>query len=173
MFAAPARSAPTIDLAGFFSDKLDAINAAARAGRWEAYVSGYAWHLPSSYTAAARGRLNETTWGGGLGRSVRDGDGDRHSVFFMAFADSHRKPQFIASYGWQRYWPATRDWSMGWGYMAFLFSRGDVANHLPLPAALPCASLRYRKWEAVGLFVPRISKDIKGDVLYVFMRVAL
>jgi palmitoyl transferase len=161
------------DLSGFFSDKLEAINAVARNGRWEAYVTGYAWHLPWGYDTATRHRLNETTWGGGFGRSVRDGDGDRHSLFVLGFSDSHRDAQFIASYGWQRYWPATRDLSLGWGYVAFLFSRKDVSNYLPYPAALPCASVRYRGWEAVGLFIPRVSKDIKGDVFFVFMRVAL
>ncbi len=171
--AAPAWSGPGVDLGGFFSEKLDAINATMRTGRWEAYVTGYAWHLPWGYSAATRGRLNETTWGGGFGRSMRDGDGDRHAVFFVASEDSHRESQFIVSYGWQRYWSPTRDFSLGWGYMAFLFSREDVANYLPLPAVLPCASIRYRRWEAVGLFVPRVSKDIKGDVFFVFMRVAL
>jgi palmitoyl transferase len=171
--AAPAWSGPVAAVSGMFSEKLDTINTAIRSGRWDGYVSGYAWHLPWGYSAATRARLNETTWGGGIGRSVKDADGDRHSVFFMAFVDSHRDTQFIASYGWQRYRSLTQDVSLGWGYMAFLFSRKDVANYTPFPAVLPCASIRYRRWEAVGLFVPRVSKDIKGDVFYVFMRVGL
>jgi palmitoyl transferase len=121
---------------GLFSDKIDAINATVRHGRWDAYVSGYAWHVPWAYSESTRDRLNEKTWGGGLGRSIRDGDGDRHSVYFMSFLDSHRDAQFIASYGWQRYKRVNRDLSVGYGYMAFLFSRKDVANYLPIPAAV-------------------------------------
>ena len=161
------------DVGGFFAEKLERINVAARSGPWDVYTTGYAWHAPWAYDAATRARLNDTTWGGGFGRSVTDGDGDRHSVFFVAFSDSHRTAQFVLSYAWQRYWPANRDWSLGWGYTAFLFSREDVARYLPLPAVLPCASIRYRRWEAIGQFVPHISKDIKGDVLFIFMRVGL
>lgn len=173
IFSVHAWAGPLEDVSGFFSEKIGAINATMRTGRWDTYVCGYAWHLPWAYNDTTRRRLNETTWGGGFGRSMKDGDGDRHSVFVVGFEDSHRDPQFIASYGWQRYVPVNRDVSLGWGYMAFLFSREDVANYLPIPALLPCASIRYRKWEAVGLFVPKVSKDIKGDVFYVFLRVAL
>lgn len=171
--ATPAAASPIGAVGGLFSEKLGAINTALRDGRWEAYFSGYAWHTPWGYNAPTRARLNEKTWGGGFGRSMKDGDGDRHSVFFVAFDDSHHDPQFIASYGWQRYWSPTQEVSLGAGYVAFVFSRKDVANYLPVPALLPCASLRYRRWELIGLFVPRISKDIKGDVFYFFMRAAL
>ena len=156
-----------------FTDKLVAINDAVRVGAWETYVTGYAWHLPYGYQDKTRSRLNETTWGGGFGRTLKDEDGDRHSVYFMAFADSHRDPQFNLGYGWQRYWSPTRKFSIGGGYLAFLFSRRDVANHLPIPALLPCASIRYGGVEVVGLFVPRISRDIKGDVLFLYLRVPL
>jgi palmitoyl transferase len=160
-------------LAGMFASKWDAINLALRAGQWESYFTGYARHLPYGYNAATRVRLNEGAWGGGFGRTVKDEDGDRHSVYCMAFADSHRDPQFNIGYGWQRYWPVTRNVSLGAGYLAFLFSREDVADHLPLPALLPCASIRYRNLELVGLFVPRVSRAIKGDVVFVYLRVPL
>lgn len=172
-FAVQARSAVLDDLRGLFTEKLETISKAARTGRWDAYVTGYAWHAPWAYTDATRGRLNETTWGGGFGRSLRDDDGDRHSVYIMAFSDSHRATQFVAGYAWHRYWMRTPDSGVGLGYMAFIFSREDVANRWPLPAALPCVSVRWRRWEALGLFVPRVSKDIKGDVFFVFARIAL
>lgn len=173
VFVAPARAGLLDDVGGFFGEKAAMIETALTKGRTDLYLTGYAWHVPWAYDAATRGRLNEKTWGGGFGRSARDDDGDRHSVFFLAFADSHRTTQFIASYGWQRYQRLDPNWSLGWGYLAFLFSRADVKHYLPLPAALPCASVRYRQWEVTGLFVPKVSKDIKGDVFFVFLRVAL
>jgi lipid IVA palmitoyltransferase len=166
-------SADPLNSAGIFSQKLNSISTAVRGGEWEVYFTGHAWHLPYGYAETTRARLNETNWGGGIGRTFNDDDGDRHSVYFMAFADSHRAPQFNLGYGWQRYWNAARGVSLGGGYLAFLFSREDVANHLPVPALLPCASIRLRNLELIGLFVPKISRDIKGDVVFLYLRVAL
>jgi len=168
----PARSNP-LDLAGMFTDKVATIKDAVRDGDWETYVTGYAWHLPWGYQDTTRARLNETTWGGGFGRTLEDEDGDRHSVYLMAFSDSHRQPQFNLGYAWQRYWRPTRNFALGGGYLAFLFSREDVANHVPIPAVLPCASIRYGGIEVIGLYVPRVSRDIRGDVLFVYLRMPL
>jgi palmitoyl transferase len=162
-----------LDFGGLFAGKREAVHDAIRFGEWETYFTGYAWHLPHGYQEKTRARLNETTWGGGFGRTINDEDGDRHSVYVMAFADSHREPQLNFGYAWQRYWAATRNLSLGGGYLAFVFSRADVANHLPIPALLPCASIRYRGVEVIGLFVPRVSRDIKGDVLFVYLRLSL
>jgi lipid IVA palmitoyltransferase len=171
---ATARANPASDAFGeLFSGKVAAVSDAVRIGNWETYFTGYAWHLPYGYQATTRARLNETTWGGGFGRTIDDEDGDRHSVYLMGFSDSHRALQVNAGYAWQRYWSATRDVKLGAGYLAFFFSREDVANHLPIPAVLPCLSLRYRGLEMIGLFVPRVSRDIKGDVLFVYLRVPL
>lgn len=171
--AAVAGRAGPFDFGRMLADKRDAIGDAVRAGQWETYFTGYAWHLPYRYHDATRARLNETTWGGGFGRTIKDEDGDRHSVFVMAFSDSHHAAQYNAGYAWQRYWSPTRNLGIGAGYLAFLFSREDVANHLPMPALLPCASISYRGIEIIALFVPRVSRDIKGDVLFVYLRVPL
>lgn len=162
-----------LNFAETFNRKLGVMGETVRAGEWEAYLTGYAWHLPHKYQDSTRSRLNETTWGAGFGRTISDGDGDRHSVFFKAFADSHHAPQLNLGYAWQRYWRVTRHVGVGAGYLAFLFSREDVASHLPMPALLPCGSITYRGLELVGLFVPRVSRDIKGDVLFVYLRVPL
>ena len=162
-----------LNLAEMFRSKMNAVDHALRLGEWESYITGYAWHLPHGYHETTRSRLNETTWGGGFGRTINDDDGDRHSVYLMAFADSHRAPQFNLGYAWQRYWKMTRNLKVGAGYLAFLFSREDVAHYVPMPALLPCASLTYRGIEVIGLFVPRVSRDIKGDVLFVYLRVPL
>ena len=169
----PARSGPVAELGEMFSYKFRSISTAIRAGQTDLYVTGYCWHLPYAYSAEARARLNETTWGGGIGRAMTDDDGDRHSVFFVGFDDSHHSPQFVMSYGWQRYFTPERPWSFGWGYMAFIFAREDVHGYTPVPALLPCASYRGRKWEVLGTFIPKVSKAIKGDVLFLFMRLSL
>lgn len=162
-----------LDFRAMLSGKVETVREAFQNGEWETYATGYAKHLPYGYQQKVRARLNETTWGGGFGRTIRDEDGDRHSVFVMAFSDSHRALQVNAGYGWQRYWNATRNLHLGAGYLAFVFSREDVANRFPVPAVLPCASVQYRGIEVIGLFVPRVSRDIKGDVLFVYLRMPL
>jgi palmitoyl transferase len=149
------------------------VTQAVHDGQWDLYFTGYAWHLPFGYSRDTRSHLNETTWGGGFGRTVIDEDGDRHSIYLMAFSDSHRAPQLNFGYAWQRYWTPTRKMSFGFGYLLFVFSREDVANHLPIPAILPCTSVRIGAVELIGLFVPKVSEEIKGDVLFVYMRVGL
>ena len=171
--AVPARSAVLDELREFFTGKIEAISTTARSGDWDAYATGFAWHVPWAYDNATRSRLNERAWGGGFGRSTTDGDGDRHSVFLMGFSDSHRAPQFVAGYAWHRYWKPAGDWHAGFGYMAFLTSREDVAHRWPIAAVLPCLSIRRGRCEIIGLFVPRVSKNIKGDVFFVFSRFAL
>ena len=172
--ALPAQAATGLsDVGGMIREKWDTLDHAVRSGQWETYVTGYAWHLPFGYANTTRARLNERTWGGGFGRTLHDEDGDRHSVYVMAFSDSHRALQMNLGYAWQRYWSPTRDFGVGLGYLAFLFSREDVANHCPIPAVLPCASIRYRGLELIGLFVPRVSRDIKGDVIFVYLRMPL
>lgn len=173
VLAVHTRSAAADELREFFTGKIDAITTTARTGDWDAYATGFAWHAPWAYDSATVDRLNERAWGGGFGRSMTDGDGDRHSVFLMGFSDSHRAPQIVAAYAWNRYWKPTRDWHAGFGYMAFLTSRKDVAHRWPIAAMLPCLSIRRGRCEIIGLFVPRVSKDIKGDVFFVFSRFAL
>jgi len=168
--AQPARSEP-YHFGDTLAYKLSTIKKAVQAGEWETYITGYAWHLPYGYDAATRARLNSTTWGGGFGRTIRDEDGDRHSVYMMAFADSHWRPQLNVGYAWQRYWNPSRNFGIGGGYMAFLFSREDVANYLPMPALLPCASINFGGLEILGVFVPHVSRDIKGDVFYIYLRI--
>ncbi len=168
-----ARPAALDELRELFTDKIEAISTAARSGDWDAYVTGFAWHAPWAYDNATRRRLNEAVWGGGFGRSIRDDAGDRHSLYVIAFSDSHRDLQISAGYAWHRYWALPRDWRMGLGYMAFVTSREDVAHRWPIPAVLPCLSIRCRRYEVMGMFVPRVSKRIKGDVFMVFTRIAL
>jgi palmitoyl transferase len=168
--AAPARSGPMAELGGMFSYKFHCLGTALRSGQTDIFVTGYAWHMPWAYAEETRSRLNETTWGGGIGRSMVDDDGDRQGVFFVALRDSHRSPQYMLSYSWQRYLKPERPMSFGWGYMAFVFAREDVNGYSPIPALLPCVSFRGRHWEVLGMYVPRVNADIKGDVLFFYLR---
>jgi len=167
VFCAPSE----VRAEGLLAQQLGDVKTAFMAGGWDLYCTGYVWHLPWQYDADERSRLNERAWGGGFGRSFINKRGDKTSLFLMGFVDSHHDTQFSGGYMWNRYWSVTRGVDAGLGYSVFLFSRADVANHLPIPAALPCAVLRFGRGELVGYYCPHISEAIPGEVFFVFARI--
>ncbi len=165
--------APQIARAGVISDKIDLLTKTAKTGDWDVYLTGYCRHLPWEYTAAKRSRLNENIWGGGFGRSTVNQRGDKTSLYFLGFSDSHYQPQVITGYMWNRYWKITGDLEASLGYSIFVFSRQDVANYLPIPGALPCASLRFGRAELIGVYTPQISGLVQGEILFLYTRFKL
>lgn len=143
--------------------------AALRDGRWDAYATGYTWHAPWAYDAEKRGQLNSAGLGGGLGRSVVDANGDTHSLYGLAFRDSHYKTQYTAGYAWTTYWPASKYVDVGLGYTVFLFSRSDVGHYAPLPLAGLLASVRHGDFELMGTVIPGIGHD-SGNIAFLFVR---
>jgi len=91
----------------------------------------------------------------------------------MAFTDSHYDMQYSGGYIWNRYWSVTKGFKVGLGYSIFLFSRADVANHLPIPALLPCVAMRFGRAELIGFYCPHISTNIPGEVFFITARVSL
>jgi lipid IVA palmitoyltransferase len=139
-------------------------------GRNELYVSGYAWHQRNTYGADRIKELNEHAWGLGFARSVEDADGDSHTIYALIFRESHFKYQKVIGYQWLAYWHLSEGWKVGAGLSAFIFSRSDVANSIPLPFVLPAISLRYRRVALYGTFIPKVSSNPggNGNVGYVF-----
>jgi palmitoyl transferase len=137
-------------------------------GRNDYYASGVSRHAPWAYSSERRHELNESAWGGGFGRSVVDANGNTHSLYAIAFRDSHYKPQYTAGYLWMTYWPLAGRLRGGLGYSALVFSRSDIGNRYPVPAVLPAASLRYREVELIGTFVPGFTQG--GNIGYIFAR---
>jgi len=155
---------------GIFASQLGDIKTAFVSGDWDLYCTGFSWHTPWQYGAEERHRLNERAWGGGFGRSFVNKRGDKSSLFLMGFVDSHNDTQFSGGYMWNRYWSIARGVDVGLGYSVFLFSRADVANHLPIPAALPCAALRFGRGELIAYYCPHVSEAIPGEVVFIFTR---
>jgi len=139
-------------------------------GTWELYLTGYDHHGRNTYSAERIKELNENAWGGGLGRTVADDRGNSHDVYFLAFRDSHSKPEYLAGYAWQARWPLGDNWRAGLGLTAFITLRSDYAHYLiPVPGILPLASLQYRKVSVMASYVPRLSSHGgNGDVLFLF-----
>jgi palmitoyl transferase len=168
----PAASLQSRGLLGATADvaryKYERSAAALREGRTDLYFSGYVWHASYAYTAERRRELNEQAWGAGLGRSIVDAGGNTHSLYFTVFRSSHFKPQYNLGYSWLTYWGAPGALRAGLGYTVFLFSRTDIYGGLPIPGVLPLASIRYRRAELLGTYLP--AGHAAGNVAYLFGR---
>lgn len=169
-FAGPAHADGWQDLKDLHEYKYERAKEAFYNGRNDWYASGYIWHAPWAYSYERRHHeLNDIGWGGGFGRSAVDANGNTHSLFAIAAQDSHFKPQYLAGYLWTTYWPLAEQLQGGLGYSVFLFSRSDIGSYVPIPGVVPAASLRWRKAELLGVFVPRVAQA-GGNVGYVVTR---
>lgn len=135
----------------------------------ELVVSGYAYHLRSTYTEDKLRELNEKAWGAGWARSVNDADGDNHMLFLFGFHESHNKVQWNGGYAYTTYWGRQDGVRAGLGYAAFIVQRPDIAGGVPIPALLPLASVAYGKATLIATFIPTLNNGINnGSVLFVF-----
>lgn len=143
---------------------------AATDGSWDLYLTGYGWHI-DGYSDSHRAALNARSWGGGAGKHWTDANGNEDIVFAFVFLDSHDHLEPIGGYARQWYTtPVLGGLSLGGGYFVGATARDDVAHYVPLPIALPVASLRYRKLSAMGTFIPRLGGLNKGDVAFFWAR---
>jgi palmitoyl transferase len=143
-------------------------------GNDEILFSGFAWHLPGTWTAERRAELNQNAWGGGYGRTIEEANGNTHTVFGLAFLDSHKNVQFNVGYAWFTYWGERKNVQPGLGYTVMIIQRPDIASGIPVPVALPFASVRYDQLTLVTTYIPNLGGGINhGSVLYIFGRYTL
>jgi palmitoyl transferase len=137
-------------------------------------ISGYSWHLPSTWTPEKRAELNPRAWGAGFVRTVEDADGDSHSVFVFGFKDSHHHIEWNLGYEHSTYWGPRDGPQPGLGYTAMLVQRPDIAGGVPFPALLPLASLRFGDATLYATYIPTLNGGINnGSIVYLFGRVVL
>ena len=143
-------------------------------GENQLIISGYSYHLPSTYTPEKRAELNSAAWGGGLARVVEEPNGNTHTVYFYAFEDSHKNAQINLGYAWATYWGDRDGIQPGLGWTAFILQRPDIASGVPVPAALLIALLRYKKANLIATFIPTLNGGVNhGSTLYVFGQIGL
>ena len=141
-------------------------------GRTGILLSGYAWHLPSTWSSERRAELNANAWGGGLVRTTEDEKGDSRSVFLLAFLDSHENIQWNLGFEHSTYWGSRAGLQAGLGYTLMIVQRPDIADGVPFPAILPLASLRYRDGTFFMTYIPSLGGGINhGSTLFMFGRV--
>jgi palmitoyl transferase len=125
-------------------------------------LSGYAYHVRSTYDKDRIHELTEWLWGGGVAKTLYDQDDDSHSLFVLASIDSRDRFQGMAGYAFQKRFRLVSDLKAGIGYSAFLVSRADLVGYVPVPGVLPLASIGTRKVQAVVIYIPRFSQSHKG-----------
>lgn len=155
---------------GYLGDGCRRVARVATAGSWDLYLTGYAWHI-DGYSDEQRHALNAKSWGGGAGKHWTDERGNEDILFAFVFLDSHVRPEPIGGYA--RQWftpPVLGGLSVGGGFFAGFTARKDVMSYLPVPLALPVASVRYRRASVMGAFIPHIPGANKGDVAFFWVR---
>ncbi|MCD0503370.1 lipid IV(A) palmitoyltransferase PagP [Bordetella petrii] len=135
-------------------------------GSNDLYITGWAWHNRSAYSASKIREFNEAAWGGGFGRGIYDEDGDWQGLYGMAFLDSHERVQPIAGYGFLKIGRVATNWRLGAGYTIFLTAREDIMSYIPFPGILPLVSAGYRDATLFATYIP--GGQGAGNVLFVF-----
>jgi palmitoyl transferase len=141
---------------------------------WDLYLSGYAYHSRSTYSSQRVQALNERAWGGGIGRTMRNEQGDDESLYLIGFRDSKSQPHWMLGYAYQWTRPlgdAGLEGSLG--FTAALMRRRDWGDGWPVPVVLPVASLGTARAKLVMTFVPRLSTSKgRGNVLLLVGRLS-
>lgn len=135
-------------------------------GNVDLYLTGYAWHNRSTYSRKELRGFNETSYGGGIGRSIYDEDGDWHALYVMGFKDSFRHFQPMAGYGFQKIVRPAPDLRLGYGFTAFMTSRRDMFGGVPFPGILPLVSVGFNKGTLFATYIP--GKHGAGNVAFLF-----
>ena len=149
---------------GWFADAWEGSKRIFQDGQSGLLLPFFTYHPPYNYPN--RLQQNPYPWGAGFARTVIDSSDNERMVFLLAFSDSHYDVQPMLGYAWIARWPLVAGLKGGLGYAAFLTARAD-ANYLPIPAALPLASIGTDRVALYGTWVPT------ADVLFFFARISL
>lgn len=138
----------------------------------EFYLPVLTWHNRYTYDKEHINKYNEDPWGAGGGISRYDEQGNWNGIYLMAFKDSFNKWEPIGGYGWEkiwRPWHENSDFHLGLGYTVFVTAR-DNWSYIPIPAALPLASVGYKDVNFQATYIPGTHNN--GNVLFGWFRMS-
>lgn len=133
------------------------------------YIPLNTWHNRRMYDKEKTDEYNEMPWGIGYGSYRYDAENDWHSLYAMAFMDSHNRLQPIVGYGFQKMWiPGDLDgWRFGIGFTLSVTARHEY-YYIPMPLPLPLVSIEYKRFSLQSAYVPGTYNN--GNVLFTWMR---
>ncbi|RDK97243.1 antimicrobial peptide resistance and lipid A acylation protein PagP [Enterobacillus tribolii] len=154
---------------GFWAKTKDQVRKTWEAPGRELYVPLNTWHNRAMYDKSKTDKYNERPWGIGYGTYRFDENDNWHSIYAMAFLDSHSHVEPIAGYGFQWMWiPGDRDgWRFGAGYTASITARSDYL-YIPIPIVLPLLSIEYNRVSVQTTYIPGTYNN--GNVLFTWLR---
>lgn len=132
---------------------------------YELFIPVNTWHNRHFYKREKIDEYNEQPWGLGLGKYRYDDDKDWHSLYAMAFLDSHSKPQVVTGYGFQKMWHANADFRMGAGYTVGATFRKDYPF---LPVIAPVASVEYKQLALQSSYI--FGGNGNGNILFTWIK---
>lgn len=134
---------------------------------YELFIPVNVWHNRSYYSSEKIDSYNENPWGLGLGKYRFDNEGDWHSLYVMAFSDSHKDIEPVAGYAFQKMWRPANDFRIGAGYTVGFTMRQDF-NYLPIPIAAPLASIEYKQLALQSTYI--FGGEGNGNILFTWLR---
>lgn len=134
---------------------------------YELFIPVNIWHNRSYYSSEKIDSYNENPWGLGLGKYRFDQDGDWHSLYVMAFSDSHKDIEPVAGYAFQKMWRPGNDVRIGAGYTIGVTMRQDF-NYLPIPVVAPLASIEYKQLAVQSTYI--FGGEGNGNILFTWLR---
>lgn len=157
------------DPSGMFATFKKRLNEVWRSDVIDIYVPAYTWHNRLLYDSSKARKYNENPWGGGIGRSTKDEDGDSHQLFIMGFQDSHDRFEPYGGYAFFKNYRLDEkdDWRFGIGYTLGITARHDY-DYVPLPLPLPLVSLEYKQLAVQAAYIPGTYNN--GNVLFTWLR---
>jgi lipid IVA palmitoyltransferase len=168
-FAAPAQACDW--LWSVFAKPCNGAYKAYKTGDDELLLSGYSYHIRSSYTPEKIKEFNEVATGIGYGKTAEDADGDTHTFYWLVFRESHRKNEFHLGYQYNTYWGPRHGLQASLGYTAMVVQRPDIFSGVPFPAVLPVVGVKWNNTAINAVLIPKVSKTLNnGNVIYIFAR---
>ncbi|MDF1756800.1 MAG: lipid IV(A) palmitoyltransferase PagP [Legionellaceae bacterium] len=154
-----------------FKSPLNLLRTILKDGKNELYLPTYAWHNRYLYSKDRIKRYNENPWGGGLGKSFYDDDGDWHGLYAFAFLDSHKNVEPILGYAFLKVLQINEDTNVGGGFALLVTARPDINKGIPFPGALPWVAVSYQRLSFVATYIPG-NKNV-GNVLFLITKILL
>jgi len=134
----------------------------------ELYLPAYAWHNRFTYSKERLNTYNENPWGGGIGKSFYDEDGDWHGLYAFAFLDSHKQVEPIVGYAFLKVLHIDDNTRVGAGFGLLITARPDIFHNIPFPGALPWVSFNYRKASLSATYIP--GSRGAGNVMFLILK---
>ena len=132
-------------------------------------VPVYTWHNRFTYERERIRKYNENPWGGGLGLSFFDEDGDTHMLYLIAFLDSWSNVQPYGGYAFLKNWHfgSNNDFRAGAGVALGITAR-EQFHYVPFLLPLPVFGVGYKRFSMEAAYIPGIRDT--GNVLFTWLR---